>query len=200
MVAGILLLAASPALAQSGSQNENTERRSNKATSQENQDPLEVRFQRLIAQLAKLDLQKAQESNKQVSGTIPADEVERLEQTHRLAQQRLEQIQKSGGGDPGVDRVSQAQANAQIYEENLNKAIAANRRAANSVPALEVERLRVIAELGRLQVERERESAGSNAGIGELQQDIRQLRKELAALKERLDQLSPETKTSSKKR
>jgi hypothetical protein len=196
-IVGIVLLSPWPAVAQKANQAEKGERRANKAAA-ESQDPVEVRFQRVMAQLAKIELQKAQESNKQVAGTIPANEVERLEHTYRLAQQRFEQAQKSGG-DPSADRLNEAEANAQIFEENLNKAITANRRAANSVPALEVERLRLIAEMGRLKLEREKETAGSNSGLGELQQEVKQLRKDLAALTARLDQLSPETKTSRKK-
>jgi hypothetical protein len=197
-ILGIMLLGASQAVAQKANQAEKGERRTTKAAGGENQDPLEVRFQRVMAQLAKIELQKAQESNKQVAGTIPANEVERLEHTYRLAQLRFEQAQKSGG-DPRADRLREAEANAQIFEENLSKAIAANRLAANSVPALAVERLRLIAEMGRLKLEREKETDESNAGLGELQQEVKQLRKELATLKDRLDQLSPETKTSRTK-
>jgi hypothetical protein len=76
-----------------------------------------------------------------------------------------------------------------LTAEALQKAVAANNRAPGSVSQLELDRLRLMAELARLQMAKQKAAAKARAEVAGLQQRMVQLENDVRAMQDQLAQL-----------
>lgn len=154
---------------------------------------LDQKIMQVRARLAEIDWQKAVDSNKQVPGTFTADEIDRRLAAFKFAEQRAEQL-KAGASNHVSQALRMAQANLKVYEIEYAKAQAANKAVAGAVPALEIERLKLQADLGRLQVSREQSFGGGQAVAGQMTAGLEELREEVQNLRSRVEQLEERAK------
>lgn len=150
---------------------------------------LAVLYAQKSLELAKLNLENAQESNRRIARSVSPADIEQLRQTVKVAEQNL----KSAQGAPSNPAVATAVANVQLAESNLRKAMTANQRVPNSITPVEMRRLQLNFELAQLTLARER-SVGSDSAslIADLQWEVQQLRSQVANLEQRVDFLSAE--------
>lgn len=154
---------------------------------------LDQKILNLRARLAEIDWQKAVDSNKQVPGTFTADEIDRRLAAFKFAQQRADQA-KAGSGAQASQALRLAQANLKVYEIEYQKALAANKNSADAVPPLEVERLKLQADLGRLQVAREQSTGSGQMVASHMTAGLEELREEVQNLRSRVEQLEEHQK------
>ena len=154
---------------------------------------LDQKILQVKARLAEIDWQKAVDSNKQVPGTITADEIDRRLAAFKFAQQRAEQA-KAGASSQVSQALRLAQANLKVYVDEYSKALAANKTAADAVPPLEVVRLKLQTDLGRLQVARELSIGGGRVVAGQMTAGLEELREEVQNLRSRVEQLEERAK------
>ena len=113
---------------------------------------LHVQFAQAHVQLMQLEIQKANEANARVPGTIPRFMMEQLRGELAYAQGRLNRA-KGLTDDSSNPYRDLAMSKLRLAEENLRKAELANRMNANTVSAVEVARRKALVEVERLRVE-----------------------------------------------
>ncbi|MGD9649123.1 MAG: hypothetical protein AB7U73_25655 [Pirellulales bacterium] len=115
-------------------------------------EDLQIQFAQAHVRLMQLEIQKADEANSRVPGTIPRFMMEQLRGELGYAQGRLNQAK--GLHDEHSNPYRElALSKLRLGEENLRKAELANRMNANTVSPTEVARRRAIVEIERLRVE-----------------------------------------------
>lgn len=111
-------------------------------------------------QLAEANLERVQRLNERVSNAVPADVVNDCRRDVQLAQERLAAV-KAGRDEEFSLWQAEAQRTWKSAEAAWKSAAAANQRQAGAVPAVDVERLRLRAEVYRTNFERSSELAAA---------------------------------------
>ena len=88
--------------------------------------------------------------------TVAASVVEQYRQDVEVARFRLQTVLADSGQSPFAVWLRQAEAAAQSAESQWRRAVAANQRVSGAINDLEVERLRIRAELAQIRVEQGR--------------------------------------------
>jgi hypothetical protein len=122
------------------------------ANSESRTTDLHVQFAQAHIQLMQLEIQKADEANARVPGTIPRFMMEQLRGELAYAQGRLNRA-KGLTDDSSNPYRDLAMSKLRLAEENLRKAELANRMNANTVSAVEVARRKALVDVERLRVE-----------------------------------------------
>jgi hypothetical protein len=170
----------------------------NVSVAQQNQNPapanaatpgeLNIRYAEVYLQLAKVQLQRALDTNKQVPGTFTNVAIEALRQVVFVAEQQLDMFQKSNGRPVNTFLVS-AEANARASAAAYNRARAVNQMSPGAIPTAEIERLRLTAELADINLAKAK-TIGNESSQEYVQWQIDQLREEFFQLRNQLAQIS----------
>jgi hypothetical protein len=165
-------------------QNQAPARAANAAASGE----LNVRYAEIYLQMAQLQLQRAIDTNKQVPGTFTNTAVEALRQSVFVAEKQLEMLKNSNGQPVNMFLVS-AEVNARSSLAGYNRAKAVNQMSPGAIPPVEIERLRLTAELASINLEKVK-SIGNESSQAFVQWQIDQLREEFFQLRNQLAQIA----------
>jgi hypothetical protein len=171
----------------------------NVSVAQQNQTPapaarpatpgeLNIRYAEVYLELAKVQLQRALDTNKQVPGTFTNVAIEALRQVVTVAEKQLNMLKQSDGRPVNMFLVS-AEANARASAASYNRAKAVNQMSPGAIPMAEIERLRLTAELASINLEKAK-SIGSEASQEYVQWQIDQLREDFFQLRNQLAQIA----------
>jgi hypothetical protein len=161
------------------------------AGAKKKQDSVEVRYARAAAQLARVALQEAQETNRNAPHTFPQTELNRLNQGVQVAEERLKIALDSSGQGFHRANLLFAQTAIRVAEVDYSKALKANDKVKGTVGPTELERLKLTVETARLSFERLQAFGDDPASrLVEAQWEIEQLRDEVLRLRNRVEQLS----------
>lgn len=150
-------------------------------------EELAVRYAQASLKLAEIDLRKAEEQNKKVPRTIPQVIVERLRRNVAVSEAQLEQaLQPSAGGAVNV-HVRYAEERVRIAELEIEKAQKARQRDPDAVPAVEVERLALAADVARLRLDMWRNPVYLPSLLDQMQWQLDRLSEEVIDLNKRVE-------------
>lgn len=125
-------------------------------------DSLEIRQARIQLHLAEVNLQRVQQMNQRVARAVPADVVAEYQEDVEVARLRLQRLLDGKGEGDFAVWLRRAQAIARSAEVQWKSAVAVNRQAPGTVDTLDVERLRLRAELARMRLARGQELASQS--------------------------------------
>jgi len=117
-------------------------------------ESLDVQFARMQLALAQASLKNVESLNSKVAKLVSADDVAAYQQDVAVARSQLKATEE---GDPNAEFavwLRRAEAAASYADALWQGAVSANHRASDTVRATEVERLRLAAELAKLEVKR----------------------------------------------
>jgi hypothetical protein len=146
-------------------------------------ESLDVRYARAQLRLAELTLQKAQEMNRKVAGTLTGGLVSQFADDVEFAKVQLQNATRPEGVDAHQAYLLRAELARRAAQSKLKKANEANQRAPGVVSASELERLRLGVELAQLRLERG-ESLASAPADAKLQWQVDLISDELARVGE----------------
>jgi hypothetical protein len=149
---------------------------------------LDVQYAKTYLQLAQLELQRATNTNRQVPGTFTKPALDALQQFVQVAQQQLA-IAENKQLDKKALYLISAEANAKASEAAYARILQINRESPGAIAAMEVERLRLTAQLARLSLDKAR-NVDVNSPQEYLQWEIDQLREDVFQLRNRVAQIS----------
>ncbi len=155
---------------------------------------IDTRYAEVYRKIAELNLQSALDANRHVPNTVAAAEVDRLRQIVRLAEVQSKAADAGEASNDQSMTIENDASQVKMTQEALRRTIAANNRAPGVVPRIELDRLRLLAELSRLQLAKDKIAAEEKKAAGELRKRVVQLEKQvkdLAAAVERLSQRAP---------
>jgi polyhydroxyalkanoate synthesis regulator phasin len=160
------------------------------STAPASQESLDVRYARLQLQLAETNLLRVRRMNQKVSNAVPANIVAEYQGLVAVARANLESRLQSQGKASLDDWLREAQSAAQTAQTRYRTSIAVNQRMAGTIDDEEVERLRLMAELTRLQVERGKAVADKPFDL-QVRWQLDVLHAEIQQLQEQLRRVSP---------
>lgn len=147
---------------------------------------LDLRYSEAMLGLARLELQRAMGINRQIPGTFTKTAIEALEQSVIVCEAQVEALKEN-------KRIPlyliAAEANAKAARQSLQRVLAINQQNPGTITPIEVERLRLTAELANLALEKARTIKPQNEAQF-LQWQLDQLREDLFQLRNRVAQLS----------
>jgi hypothetical protein len=143
----------------------------------------EVRFARAKLRLAELTLQKAQEMNRKVAGTLTGGLISQFADDVEFAKVQLQNATRPEGVDPHRGYLLRAELAQRAAESKLKKAMEANQRSPGVVSANELERFRLELEIVRLRLERG-QSLVDGSLDAKLQWQVDMINDELTRVKE----------------
>ena len=149
---------------------------------------LNIRYAEVYLELAKVQLQRALDTNKQVPGTFTNVAIEALRQVVYVAEKQLDMLKHSNGRPVNVFLLS-AEANARASAATYKRAKAVNQMSPGAIPTAEIERLRLTAELAAINLDKAK-SIGNEASQEYVQWQIDQLREDFFQLRNQLAQIA----------
>ncbi len=152
-------------------------------------EEINVKYAETFLRLSEVQLQKILDFNRRVPGGFSEAEVERLRRMVEVAKERLEWVRKAGHKQSAAN-IFQAEATVQNAETNYNKAQSANNRVPGAVPQLEMDRLRLVAELARMSLQKARLAAEANSSVADVQWELDQLREDVLQLRSRVEAIT----------
>ena len=158
------------------------------ATETESSSGVQVQYHDVLVQIAEVDLQIANESNRKSPGSFPGQTIQRL-QTNVDVARKLRERATLGYGDMPEAHVLFAEARAQLSEHNYRSAIKARELDPNSVGELKLEKIRLAAELARLRLEMWKHPESLSSLVDHMQWEIDQLSQEILELHRRVERL-----------
>jgi hypothetical protein len=144
-------------------------------------ESLAVRTARAQLRLAELTMQKVQEMNRKVAGTLSASMTAQFVNDVEFAKAQLQNAQQPGA-DPFQGWLRRAELAVRSAEFRLKKVKEADRRVPGSYEALDIERLRLGVEIAQLRLERGK-SLASAAPEAKLQWQLEMLDDGVARLR-----------------
>ena len=148
-------------------------------------DGVEVRLSRAHLELAKLDLQRALETNKRVPNVFSTEFIETLRLHVEIDEAQLEQCLKGEDADPHQVCIRSAEAALKIAETDLKGIRATHQRMPSADSALQVERAAVVAKIAKLNIEKIKQLENSESVLTHLQWQIDDLRHQVLELQMR---------------
>ena len=118
------------------------------------QESLELRYARARFELAEANLKRVEQMNKRLDRTVPSSVVADFKNDVAEADLQFRQAAQESPADPLAIWLRRAESSFQSAKTRWQNAIAANRRVADTIPALDVDRFRLRAEVARLQWDR----------------------------------------------
>ncbi|HEV3137103.1 MAG TPA: hypothetical protein VGZ26_04350 [Pirellulales bacterium] len=143
----------------------------------------EVRSARAKLRLAELTLQKAQDMNRKVAGTLTPGLIAQFADDVEFAKLQLQNATRPDGRDAHQAYLLRAELVRHAAENQLKRATEANGRVPDVIPASELERLRLNVEIAKLRVERGQSLIDASPDA-KLQWQIDLMSDELARVKE----------------
>jgi hypothetical protein len=161
------------------------------AGDERSKESIAVRYARATAQLARVALREAQETNRNAPHTFPQTEMNRLNQGVQVAEERLKIALDSSSRGFHLANLLFARTAIQVAEADYSKALKANELVKGTVGATELERLKLTIETAKLGLERLQTFGDDPASrLVEAQWEIEHLRDEVLRLRDRVEQLS----------
>lgn len=117
-------------------------------------ESLEVRYARAQMQLAEANLNRVEQTNKKVAGSVPSSVVAEYQQDVQVARTRLEQATAARAAGEFQVWLERAEAEQKAAETAWKNAATVNSRVPGSFGPSEIERLRLRSEVAELQLER----------------------------------------------
>lgn len=149
---------------------------------------LDIRYIRIRLALSQLELQRVRQINQRIPGTFTKTALEAIEQSVIIDEEQYKALtQKSGQRIPLY--IIAAEANVKAAQQALQRVLAINQQNPDTISPMEVERLRLVAELANVGLEKARSIKPQNEAQF-LQWQIDQLREDLYQLHTRFAQLS----------
>jgi hypothetical protein len=151
---------------------------------------IDARYAEVYLKIAELNLRSALDANTRVPNTVAPAEVDRLRQIVRLAKVQSKAAEGTEGADDESLTIENDNGQVKMAQEALRRTIAASNRAPGVVPRIELDRLRLLTELGRLQLAKDKVAAEEKKAAGELRKRFTQLEKQVKDLQATVDRLS----------
>jgi hypothetical protein len=117
-------------------------------------ESLEVRYARAQLQLAEANLERVNQSNKQVERTVPSSIVAEYRDDVRVAKSRLQQATTGRSASEFQVWLQRAETERRAADTVWKNATTVNESAAGTFVPIDVERFRLRAEVAKLQLER----------------------------------------------
>jgi len=166
-----------------------SQQKSKSGTEQSEQaNDLDVRYARLTLALSQLELQRAQQINKQVPGTFTRTSLSAFEQSVIINEEQVKMLTQKGGKRIPMFLIA-AEANAKAAQQQLQRVMAINQLNPGTITPIEIDRSRLTAELANVGLEKARSIKPQNEAQF-LQWQVDQLREDLYQLRIRVAQLS----------
>lgn len=154
------------------------------------EESLELRYARARLELARANLSRVEQMNKKLDRSVPGSVVADFRDAAAVAELQFQQAAKEvpeGELSIWLRRAESAHRSAQTRWQT---ALAANRQVKDTIPALDVDRFRLRAEVARLQWERGKQLAGA-AREAQLTWQVELLNNEIELLKEETNRVAP---------
>jgi hypothetical protein len=142
---------------------------------------IDLAYNENALKLAETELQILVSANEKLPNMFPKVDVDRARAIVALAKWRLDHVRKNVKVAEYENYLVAAEADAKIAQLSYDTSVAANKRIANAVTPLDLEALRLRAELGKLRVERVR-AAKTQPDLVMLRWQIQDLRDQIARL------------------
>ncbi len=117
-------------------------------------DKLAVQCAEANLKLAQMNFERMQQLNQKVRGTLIAGMVDQFREEVELAQQQLDVAKKTPGGDPYLATVERMRLALRSAEARAKRALDTHEQAPDIVSKDDVERMRQIAVIADLQLQR----------------------------------------------
>ena len=153
-------------------------------------ESVEVRYARAQLQLTEANLNRVEQSNKQVARSVPSSVVADYQHDVQVAKTRLEQATAGRAASEFQVWLQRAEAERRTAETTWKSATAANVSVPETVEPLDIERYRLRAEVAKLQLERGKTLVDSGREA-QMQWKIDLLDNQVQRLKEELRQSAP---------
>jgi hypothetical protein len=153
-------------------------------------ESVEVRYARAQLQLAKANLNRVEQSNKRVAGSVPSSVVAEYQHDFQVAKTRLDQTAAGRAASEFQVWLQRAEAERRTAETTWKNAMAVNGQAPGTFESLDIERYRLRAEVAKLQLERGQTLIDSGRDA-QLQWEIDMLDNQVQRLKEESSQSTP---------
>ncbi len=151
------------------------------ATQQTQQDNnVELQYARTYLKLAQLDLERAQGTNRRISGTVTPAIIDQLSSTVSQAEARVKALEKHPNAAEA--NLTAIEVSSRLSAQRLKRAEEANRRAPGAFPQAQLDRMRVANELATLRVERSKMLRNASPEV-QLAWEVEQLREEMNELR-----------------
>lgn len=141
---------------------------------------LELQYAQTYLKLVKLDLERADSSNRRVPGTVTPVIMDQLNTRVAEAEARLKALQQEP--DAAQATLKAMEISSQIAAQRLQQAEAANTRAPGAIPELQLARMKVAYELAKLRMARTKALADAPREE-QLAWEVEQLREEVDELR-----------------
>lgn len=150
---------------------------------------LELEYAQAKLELAKANLLRVEQMNRRLARSVPASVVADFQHDVEEANQQVQAASAPLGGEFDV-WLRRAKSELQTASTRYKNALSVNRRLEGTIEAAEIERLRLRAEVARLQLERGRSLAGAPRAE-QLEWQVELLNNEVDRLKEEPSHVAP---------
>lgn len=154
------------------------------------EESLELRYARVRFELAEANLKRVEQMNKKLDRTVPSSVVADFKNDLAEAELQFRQATKEAPVDPLAVWLRRAESAFQSATTRWKNAVAANRRVPDTIPALDVDRFRLRAEVAELQWQRGKKLAGAPREQ-QLAWQVDLLNDEMELLKEETTRVAP---------
>jgi hypothetical protein len=151
---------------------------------------VEVRYAEAQLQLAEANLNRVEQINKRLARSVPTSVVAEYQHDVQVAKTRLRQAAAGRAAGNFQVWLQRAEAERSTTEATWKNATAVNGRAPGTFEPLDVERLRLRAEVAKLQLERGRALVDSDRE-SQLQWEVDMLDNQVQRLKEESSRATP---------
>jgi SMC interacting uncharacterized protein involved in chromosome segregation len=158
------------------------------ATETKDVKELEVRYAKIFDQLARVNLQAAEELNQKIPGMFSNTYINRLKELVTVADNRLAALES--GAPMGNVRLIRAQVDVNIAEKNLQRALDANKQSAGAMSNTAVERLRLHRDLAQVNLDRAKIAAESPSQMVDMQWQLDRLQDSVWELRSSIDSIT----------
>lgn len=154
------------------------------------EESLELRYARVRFELAEANLKRVEQMNKKLDRTVPSSVGADFKNDLTEAELQFRQAAQPAPADPLAVWLRRAESSFQSATTRWKNAVAANRRVPDTIPALDVDRFRLRAEVAQLQWQRGQKLAGAPREQ-QLAWQVDLLNDEMELLKEETSRVAP---------
>lgn len=154
------------------------------------EESLELRYARARLELARANLSRVEQMNKQLDRTVPSSVVADFRDAAATAELQFKQAAKEAPYDEHAVWLRRAVSAYRSAHNRWQSAVAANRQVKDTIPAIDIERFRLRTEVARLLYDRGKELNGGTREA-QLAWQAEYLNNELELLKEESSRMAP---------
>lgn len=154
------------------------------------EESLELRYARARLELAEANLKRVEQMNRKLDRTVPSSVVADFRDGVTEAREQFQQASQAAPEGEFAVWLKRAEGSARSAKQRWHDAVAANRRVKDTIPAIDVERFRLRAEVARLQWDRGQQLAAAPREA-QLAWQVDLLNDEVELLKEETTRVAP---------